>query len=117
MFLPVAQVIPIKKQIKILYEIKQLNQCLNPLNFTLRASTPFMASEARREGRSPFFPAPPTRVSFRVLLSRDFSWLPQMESLLAGYLNFDNFLFGPPKQRLYNSVPFKCEVMTKVAEV
>ena len=29
---------------------------------------------------------PRTRVSFRVLLSRDFSRLPQMESLLAGYL-------------------------------
>ena len=26
-----------------------------------------------------------SRVSFRVLLSRDFSQLPQMESLLAGY--------------------------------
>ena len=46
------------------------------------------------------FPAPRTRISFRVLLSRDFSRLPQMESMLAGYLNFDNFLFGPPKQRL-----------------
>ena len=34
----------------------------------------------------PFFPAPCTRVSFRVLLSRDISRLPQiMESLLARY--------------------------------
>ena len=47
MFLPVAQVIP-KKANK--NEIKQLNQCLDPFN--LRASTPFMVSEASR----PFFP-------------------------------------------------------------
>ena len=48
-----------------------------------------MASEASREGRwegelSLSLHAPRTRVSFRVLLSRDFSRLPQMESLLAG---------------------------------
>ena len=30
-----------------------------------------------------------TRVSFRVLLSRDFPRLPQMESLLTGYILFD----------------------------
>ena len=34
---------------------------------------------------SPLFHAPRTRVSFRKLLSRDFSRLPKMESLLAGY--------------------------------
>ena len=48
-----------------------------------------MASEASREGRpegelSLSLHAPRTRVSFRVLLSRDFLRLPQMESLLAG---------------------------------
>ena len=32
---------------------------------------------------------PRTRVSFRVLLSRDFSRLPQIESLLTGYILFD----------------------------
>ena len=37
--------------------------------------------------------APCTRVSFRVLLSRDFSRLPQMESLLTGYLESFIFLF------------------------
>ena len=61
MFLPVAQVIP-KKANK--NEIKQLNQCLDPFN--LRASTPFMVSEASREGRSPFFP----RSSYSRFLSR-----------------------------------------------
>ena len=49
MFLPVAQVIPKKKANK--NEIKQLNQCLDPFN--LRASIPFVVSEASREG---FFP-------------------------------------------------------------
>ena len=37
----------------------------------------------------PFFPAPSTRVSFRVLLSRDFSRFPQiMESLLASLRSY-----------------------------
>ena len=58
---------------------------------------PEMASEAIRErtrerasGKAAWkaevlsFPAPRARVSFRVRLSRDFSRLSQMESLLAG---------------------------------
>ena len=36
---------------------------------------------------------PRTGVSFRVLLSRDFSRLPQMESMLAGYLESFILLF------------------------
>ena len=49
-----------------------------------------MASEASREGRRKeelslsLHAQPRTRVSFRVLLSRDFSRLPQMKSVLAG---------------------------------
>ena len=49
-----------------------------------------MASEGSREGRREgelslsLHARSRTRVSFRVLLSRDFSRLPQMESLLAG---------------------------------
>ena len=48
-----------------------------------------MAREASRGGRregelSLSLHAPRIRVSIRVLLSRDFSRLPQMESLLAG---------------------------------
>ena len=44
---------------------------------------------------SPFFPAPRTLVSFCVLLSRDFSRLPQMEGFLAGYIysHFKNIPF------------------------
>ena len=42
------------------------------------ASSPRKRSEARENARA--------TVSFRVLLSRDFSRLPQMEGLLAGYL-------------------------------
>ena len=44
------------------------------------------ASERRSRvrGRGPFFRAPRTRVSFRLRLSRDFSRLSRMESLLAG---------------------------------
>ena len=44
--------------------------------------------------------APYTRVSFRVLLSRDFSRLPQMESLLTGYLESFIFLFFFHQKRL-----------------
>ena len=38
------------------------------------------------------------RVSFGVLLSRDFSRLPQMKSLLSGYCSIRNFnaIAGPP---------------------
>ena len=38
----------------------------------------------RAAGRREWAAVPRTRVSFRVLLSRDFSWLPQMASFLAG---------------------------------
>ena len=58
----------------------------------LRPNLPIMASEANRERTHAralkallSFPTPRTRGSFRVRLLRDFSRLPQMVSLLAGY--------------------------------
>ena len=49
-----------------------------------RANARASERRSRVRGRGPFFRAPRTRVSFRVRLSRDFSRLSQMESLLAG---------------------------------
>ena len=59
---------------------------------SLLGSSPFMVSEVSRSRKNArgaeerrTFPGPRSRVSFRVLLSRDFSGLPQMESMLTGY--------------------------------
>lgn len=48
------------------------------LSFSLLASSPFLSETAEREHAREC-----TRVSFRVLLSHDFSRLPETESLLA----------------------------------
>ena len=40
----------------------------------------------------PFFPAFHTRVFFRLLLSRDLSRLPQLESLVVGYVLLSQFV-------------------------
>ena len=58
--------------------------------FSPLANTPIMARErasvrrSREKGGGILSPALWNRVSFRVRLSRDFSWLPQMEGLLDG---------------------------------
>ena len=52
--------------------------CEQALHFILRAKQP-------RERAAKLFPAPRTPVVFRELLSSDFSRLPPVESLLAGY--------------------------------
>ena len=71
------------------------------------ASSPFMASEASRERTR-------TRVSFRVLLSRDFSRPPLQESLLAGYKIWVTNLGKSPSS---TAVPNSIKPSSKVYDI
>jgi len=56
---------------------KKISSSSLKVDFLVLANSPLMASEENARGQY--------RVSYRVLLSRDFSRLRQMDSLLAGY--------------------------------